>query len=99
MNIFNIELPEATRNKSLGKIFKLQKGDINIMVNLDQNRSVKYHFQQLKILTNYGLYVLQTTLSVIISENNVPKLRSNHVLYIIFDIRTVQLYRVIKYDC
>lgn len=99
MYIFNIELQGATRNKSLDKTLKLQKGNIKIMVNLDQNGSVKYHFQQLKILTNYGLYVLQTILSVIISENNVPKIGSNHVLYIIPDIRTVQPYKVIKYDC
>lgn len=69
------------------------------MVNLDQTGTVKYHFRQSKILNVSGFYVLQTILSVIISENNVPKLGSNHVLYIIFDIRTVQLYRVIKYDC
>lgn len=58
-----------------------------------------YHFQQLKILTVNGFYVLQTVLSAIISENNVAKLGSHHVLYMIPDIRTVQLYRVIKYDC
>lgn len=46
MYIFNIELQGATRNKVLDKILKLQKGDIKIMVNLDQNGSVKYHFQQ-----------------------------------------------------
>lgn len=42
MYIFNIELQGSTRNKSLDTILKLQKRDIKIMVNLDQNGSVKY---------------------------------------------------------
>lgn len=45
---------------------------MSIVPVLSQNKSVKHHFQQLKILIVHGLYILQTILYVKI------KLGSNH---------------------
>lgn len=74
---FGVELYGSTSNQNLESILILQKKAIRIMLNLDHNESVKDYFSELKILTVYGLYILQTVMFVK-SAAGIPKLGTNH---------------------
>uniref|UniRef100_A0A1B6FRU9 Reverse transcriptase domain-containing protein n=1 Tax=Cuerna arida TaxID=1464854 RepID=A0A1B6FRU9_9HEMI len=67
---YGIAIYGGTTKKNLDYILKLQKKAIRIILNLSNNESVKKYFKELKFLTVYDLYILET----------VKYCKHNHVL-------------------
>jgi hypothetical protein len=63
---------------SLDAILKLQNKAIRIIPNLKPRTSVKDHFSVLKIMTVYGLYVLETIVSLQKKLNDLTLVGDNH---------------------
>lgn len=57
----------STNKLNLNKILKIQKKAIRIILKLERHESVREHFKNLKILTVYAQYILDT---ITIAKNN-----------------------------
>lgn len=58
--VYGITIYGGTTKKNLDYILKLQKKAIKAMLDLSKNESVKTYFKELKFLTVYDLYILET---------------------------------------
>jgi len=61
---FGISLYGATNKANLKSILKMQKKAVRIICDLNPRTSAKEHFKSENILTVYGMYVMETVLSV-----------------------------------
>jgi hypothetical protein len=76
---FGISLFGATKKANLDIILKQQKRAIRIMLKLKHDDSAKDHFKQLKILTVYGQYILDTILYAKNKiDNHIPQQSFHH---------------------
>lgn len=61
---YGITLYGATSKNNMDRILKLQKKAIRILLGLPAKQSVKSNFKQLKIMTIYGVYILECIMYV-----------------------------------
>lgn len=75
---FGVVLYGSTSVGNLQNILLLQKRAIRIILKLQQQDSVKHLFSSLGILTVYGMYIMETILTVRLANDKLPKLGSSH---------------------
>ena len=75
---YGINIYGATSNKNLKRILIIQKRAIRSMLNLRGRDSVRQHFCDLRILTVFGIYILECATYVKINDPSINLLGFIH---------------------